>query len=271
MNSCFKCGKEIDEGVDTCPNCGQSTSEAPPSVPPRGKFNVEAVIVSSFGLIRRKPMLLLPQIITTLIFAIPLLFIAIPLLFIDIESPAGIIANLPVVGGIIILAFGGIIILAIIVLPVIGGMYPLMVKNVMEGREVEMSDAFAKSLRRFPSLIGASILVGLLVALGLLLLVVPGIIFFLWYAYTIPAIMLENLGARDGMSASKRFCRTVKLKTFLIILIIAIIGTVGNSAEIIPVVGFVIGGIVGLIVATWGSISISYAYIKYGMATPKPS
>lgn len=218
----------------------------------RPRLNVEEVVVSSFRLFRRKPILLVPEIITTLIFVIPLMFV-------DLDSSESIMANLPM--------FGGMILLGIITLPVIQGMYPLMVKNVMEGRDVEMSEAFSKSLSRFPSLIGAFILVGLLVLAGAIL-IIPAILFVLWYAYTIPSIMIENLGARGGMSASKRFGRTVKLKTFLIILIIAIIGTVGSIAEIIPVAGLVISAIVSLIVAVWGSISISYAYLKYGMVTP---
>ena len=228
-----------------------SASDDQPSEP-RPRFNVEEVIVSSFGLIRKKPILLVPEIITTLIFAIPLMFI-------DLDSTESNMANLPM--------FGGMILLGIIALPVIQGMYPLMVKNVIEGREVELSDAFSKSLNRFPSLIEAFILVGLMILLGAIL-IIPAILFALWYAYTIPSIMVENLGARDGMSASKRFGRTVKMKTFLIILIIAIIGTIGSIAEVIPVAGLVISAIVSLIMTVWGSISLSYAYIKYGMAKP---
>jgi len=290
---CSKCGKEIEEGLDTCPHCGQSTSDAPPSVPPRGKLSVEEVLVSSFGLIRRKPLLLVPEIIPALIFLIPLLIFVIPLLSIDIESPESIIENLPVIGGTIIVVFGTFI-LALLAWFVVQGMYPLMVKNVMEGREVEISDAFTKSLHRLLSIIGAVILLvimvllwpGLILAgsfiiaeilavpagleiLVIILVIIPMLLFPLWYAYMIPAIMLENLGVLAGMSAGRRFGRTVILKTFLIILTIGLIGgVISGSLEVIPVVGLVIGGIVSSMGTAWGTVAISYAYIKYGMATP---
>ena len=84
-----------------------SESEDHPSES-RPNLKVEEVVVSSFGLIKKKPILLVPEIITTLIFVIPLMFI-------DLDSTESIMANLPM--------FGGMILLGIISLPVIQGMY----------------------------------------------------------------------------------------------------------------------------------------------------
>lgn len=79
--------------------------------------------------------------------------------------------------------------------------------------------------------------------------------------------MLEDRGALDAMSASKRFGRTRKWKTFLILLVLFVIGAIGNALGLIPIAGVMITTIVGLIVAVWRSIIPSYAYIKHAMPT----
>jgi len=69
-----------------------------------------------------------------------------------------------------------------------------MVKNAVDRRKVNLRDAFGKALRRFPSLLVASILVGLKVFIGTLLLIIPGLYWLMGYYVTIPAVMLEQRG-----------------------------------------------------------------------------
>jgi len=81
-----------------------------------------------------------------------------------------------------------------------------LTKSVSEsylGTEITVGQAYRFVWPKFLTLIGAGILVVLVVFLGLLLLVVPGIIFGLWFALTTPAIVVENLKAIEGMSRSK--------------------------------------------------------------------
>ncbi|MFQ5761654.1 MAG: zinc-ribbon domain-containing protein [Candidatus Bathyarchaeia archaeon] len=257
---CPNCGKEVPDGAVTCSYCGASTPGVRPPLPERAEFSATEVLGASLDIIKKKPIILLPHIITTVIVTVPLFLIGVSL-----TSPARVasLESLVAVAASII----PIIIVAIIVGTIIEGMYPLMVKNVLEGKEVEMSAAFGKAVRRFPSLIVAGILVGLLVIVGSALFVIPGIIFLTWYYYTVPSIMLENRGALDGMSASKRFGRTRKWKTFLMLLVLIVIGIVGNAFNAIPVAGVVISTLIGIIVAVWGSIIPAYAYIKYAMPT----
>jgi len=253
---CPKCGKEIPEGTVTCPSCGASTSSVPPPIPEKAEFSVREVLGSSFDVIKKKPIVLLPHIITTVVFGV--------LLFFLMPAAGGVSwESLAASAGLFFL----IVIVAIIVGFIVEGMYPLMVRNVIEGKDVEMSAAFGKAVSRLPSLIGAAILVGLILIAGFALFVIPGIIFLTWYWYTVPAIMLEDRGALDGMSASRRFGRTRKWKTFLMFLVLIIISIVGSAFNAIPVAGVVIGTIIGLIIAVWGSIIPAYAYIKHAMPT----
>lgn len=81
-----------------------------------------------------------------------------------------------------------------------------LTKSVSEsylGNEISVGQAYQFVLPKFLTLILAGIFVVLVVYLGLLLLVVPGVIFGLWFALTTPAIIVENLRATQGMSRSK--------------------------------------------------------------------
>jgi hypothetical protein len=263
---CPYCGKAIQEGIANCPYCGASISSTvppppptPPSIPPptpppypkEEDLDVGEVLESSFNIIRKKPVLLLPQIISTVMFTL------LSVLLLALISQGSLVTFL--------LLLVGIIILGIVVGFAIEGMYPLMVKNVIEREEVDMLGAFQKAVSRLPSLIGSGILVGLIVGVGLFLLVVPGIIFLTWYYYTVPSIMLEERGALEGMSASRKFGRTRKLKTFTMLLVLFVVGVIGRVLGLIPIFGIVISAVIELFVAVWGSIIPAYAYIEYAM------
>ena len=69
----------------------------------------------------------------------------------------------------------------------------------------------------------AAILLGIIIAVGLIALIIPGIILALMFSLTISAIMIENVGAIEGMSRSRALVSHRWLKTFAILLIIGII------------------------------------------------
>lgn len=71
------------------------------------------------------------------------------------------------------------------------------------GKELTVEQTFRAVLPKLMTLIGASLLVGLVVGLGFMLLVVPGVIFGLWFFVTTPSIVVENQGITAGMSRSK--------------------------------------------------------------------
>jgi hypothetical protein len=71
--------------------------------------------------------------------------------------------------------------------------------------------------------LAAAILLGIIIAVGLIALIIPGIILALMFSLTISAIMIENVGAIEGMSRSRALVSHGWLKTFAILLIIGII------------------------------------------------
>jgi hypothetical protein len=64
--------------------------------------------------------------------------------------------------------------------------------------------AFKFALRRFGKLLGTLILAGLVVALGFILCIVPGIIFWVWYVFVAQIVVVENLGGGRALERSKQ-------------------------------------------------------------------
>ena len=186
-----------------------------------------------------------------------------------------VIAVIPnLIGGILAYSFfnplGFVFFIASFVLSVIvGGSYPSLVKATLEGGQISVANAMANAYHRFWSLLAAGILVGLIVVLGLIALIVPGIIFLTWYAYTVPAIILEDKGAIEGMSASKAFGRDKKGSTFFIFLVAGTVGVVLYILQvglsfISPFLGQIVYAVVSIPFGAWVGVIVSYTYLAYG-------
>ncbi len=157
----------------------------------------------------------------------------------------------------------------VVVSIVVAGAYPLLVKGFLSNTPISISEAFRKALGRFWSLLGAGVLAGLMIALGTLALVVPGVILATWYFYTVSAVMLEDKGAIPGMRASKVFGRDKKWSTFLILLAILLVGSIVGVLQVVtsvfsPLIGMIVGFIFGIPFGAWVSVIPAYVYLVYG-------
>jgi len=94
------------------------------------------------------------------------------------------------------------------------------------GNEITVGQTYQSVLPKLLTLIGASLLVGLVTGLGFLLLVVPGVIFALWFFVTTPSIVVENHGVTAGMSRSKALISGNLGKAFAVGFLVTVIGMV---------------------------------------------
>lgn len=77
------------------------------------------------------------------------------------------------------------------------------IKNKIDGKSINIGGAFKKSLSRWGAAIGTSVILTIFV-LGLtLLLVVPGIIFSVYWIFTLYAVILRDRSAKNAMDYSK--------------------------------------------------------------------
>lgn len=133
---------------------------------------------------------------------------------------------------------GGIAVIISSILSLLGqllcrGALTKSVSEVYLGNELSVNQAYKFVLPKFLTLILASIMVGLVTAMGFVLLIVPGVIFSLWFAFTTPAIVIENLKATEGMTRSKNLASgnlgKIFSVSFLVLLIAIVISMVING------------------------------------------
>lgn len=95
--------------------------------------------------------------------------------------------------------------------------------RLVRGMDTEFAMVFGEGGLLLPAL-GAFILVGLAVGLGLILLIVPGIIIGLGLQFYLYAMVDKNLGPIEAMKESWRLTDGYKLQVFFVNLVIALIG-----------------------------------------------
>src|SRR5262245_30316282 len=120
----------------------------------------------------------------------------------DFESSVGVVRNVVVFVVSVILYFVGQAV-------ILYGAF-----QAMRGRSVVIGDGVGRAFSRFFSLVGISILVGLGVGIGFLLLVIPGIILALRWAVAVPACVVENKGPLQSMSRSAELTKGHRWKIF---------------------------------------------------------
>jgi hypothetical protein len=131
------------------------------------------------------------------------------------------------------------------------------------------NEAFDRVKPRLPGLTGLALLVGLIVAIGFILLFIPGIFALVALSLSAPAFILERVGVTDSMRRSWELVKGdfwrvlgILLLGLLIVLVITIVinipfwiaagatfvatgGHVGWGALIILAIGQIISGTIG--------------------------
>jgi len=257
---CPNCGAGITRAQKFCANCGQALA-----------ISVEEVLNSALRIVKRAPLIVLPTAIQVAFSTVLGLWFTEALVqqISSISTPSMWLAtfwsNLPKLG--VAVVFG------VLVSPIIGGMYPSMVADVYNGKTLQFGRALRNAIKKYLSILAANILAGILTLFASFLLLVPGLIVAVWYSYSVPAIVLEDLGALDGMAASKRFARSKKWATFLIILIPSAIGFLssflrnGASYSSTSGLAWILATdlVFGVISGVLSAVMLSYTYVSYAL------
>lgn len=127
--------------------------------------------------------------------------------------------------------------------------------NYVSGDDVSVSQLFGEG-RKFLRALGASILVGLAVTLGLVLLLVPGIWVALRLSQVVPTILDRNLGVTDSIKYSWNLTRNSALSLFALGILTALIVFAG-------VLACGVGIIYAMPIATL-SVTVAFRLMQYG-------
>jgi hypothetical protein len=111
-------------------------------------------------------------------------------------------------------------ILAVVGVTLYGGFVVRLVEDVRDGRrDKSVGELIESAMPAVPALIGNGILKGIAVAIGFVLLIVPGLILLTIWAVTGPAIVVERQGVIDAFRRSWELVRGQAWMVFAIILL----------------------------------------------------
>jgi len=102
--------------------------------------------------------------------------------------------------------------------------------DVIEQGRADLSESFTYAASRLLSLLIAGIITGILIAIGLILLIVPGVILFLMFAIVVPSIIIEKQGVFESLGRSRKLMGRRWLKALALFVLLLIIGAIVSLA-----------------------------------------
>ncbi len=143
----------------------------------------------------------------------------------------------------------------------------------LRGAPVRVGDALRVAMSRAPQILAAGLLTGVIITLGLVACIVPGLIFASRLAFAVPVAVLERSGASRALSRSGDLTDGLRWKVFAILLVLGLTERgLSKLYEIVmetehptpTTIGVVaLGGIViSAVVAMWNAASVGVAYYE---------
>jgi hypothetical protein len=134
------------------------------------------------------------------------------------------------------------------------------------GDPVDVTESYRFGFAHFGSVFGASLLVGIVIAVGLILLIVPGIIFATMLAVTIPVLLIERKGITASMSRSWELAKghfwhvlgTILVAAIITGFIGSLIGRIGGTNWF---AGWIFGSIGQIITAPFSAMVTVLLYL----------
>jgi hypothetical protein len=98
------------------------------------------------------------------------------------------------------------------------------------GQKVDASDSLRFAFGRFGRLLGASILAGLIIMVGAMLCLVPGLIFAVWYVFVGQVVVMENLGGDKALRRSKELTADHRWRAFGLLMLLVVVQIIVGAA-----------------------------------------
>jgi len=145
--------------------------------------------------------------------------------------------------GLVGLIFLAMVVAAFVLAFYYAGAIPLLTAFTLDNRPLGWTDAFGwiHDRRLFWGVFLATLLLGLVVLGGLILLIIPGLLFLVWFTLAVSARVLGEFPGRKALSESRRLMQPVVFR-----------GGAGLLAILIGVPLVIGGGANGISWAVWG-------------------
>jgi hypothetical protein len=150
------------------------------------------------------------------------------------------------------------------------GALVLAVDDVRDGRaDLSLTQTLDRVTPHLGTLVAAGLLAGIAIAIGLVLLIVPGLYLMTIWLVIVPAIMLENRGVSDSFSRSHDLVRGygwsvfgVIVLTFLIFIGVGIVFGILDSAVDSAWLSFVLNVILQTVTAPFLALAWTNTYYE---------
>lgn len=154
------------------------------------------------------------------------------------------------------------LVVALFLTPLIAGAVSRIVAASYLGMQLGPKAALRGAVNRFPALLGASLLVHLCEAVGLVACIVPGVALMAMFVLTAPAIAIEELGSIAGMRRSWRLVRGRFWATLGVALLSGLIAYV--LGQVLGVVPDTVALLIGL---RWGFLLLAAGGVLVALVT----
>jgi MFS family permease len=148
--------------------------------------------------------------------------------------------------------------------------------DTLEKGQANLQASFNFTMSRLLSILAGSIITGILIFVGLLALIIPGIILAIMFSLVVQTIIVEDTGALESLSRSRRLVSNRWLKTFVLLLVLYIIlGIVsliaGQIARPFGLVGSLVSSIIAAFIQPIIPIGLTLHYYSMMARTaPQP-
>lgn len=140
------------------------------------------------------------------------------------------------------------------------GMTVLMAHDALTGNAVSLKGAWNRTSGRIVALVLASLLVGIIVSLGFVLLVIPGIVLAFFLMFTFVALMLNESNPLQAVGRSFQVVKQHFASVFVFFLVLIALGVLVSILNmvigLIPVLGSILAVILGSVYATFVSVFV---------------
>lgn len=132
------------------------------------------------------------------------------------------------------------------------------IRRVVVKEKFDIKETFSKALAIAPRFFVVSILIGIVVGFGFILLIIPGIIFGTWFSFSLFILINENTGILESMRKSKALVKGNFWKVFgrlFLFMLFTILGDIVFSP--LPM------GLGAVVITIFGGLFVLPAYFLY--------
>ena len=179
--------------------------------------------------------------------------------------------------GALVLLIALISIVAVVFSPIAQGTAIKLASEQIEKGHSEIGTSVRFAVSKLLWIWALSIVVGVIVILGFIALIVPGIILAIMFSLAFPVLLIENKGVLESMGRSRELVSHRWLKTFATFLVLAIVNIVASAivsaiSGLLGVAGPIVNGFLSAFYQPLFPILLTvYYYSNLARITPLPA